>query len=120
MEQRKPAKSFEELQVWQAAHAFSLNVYKASAKFPDTERYGITSQMRRSAMSIEANIAEGFGRRTKADKARMYDIAIGSLYETTCYLILAKDLGYLTTDRLRDQVDEVGRLLNAYTHAVRK
>ena len=80
-----PAKSFEDLVVWRKAHKFVLEVYKLTAVFPKQETYGLSSQMRRAAASIAANIAEGFRKRGKADKARFLNIAEGSLEESHCY-----------------------------------
>jgi four helix bundle protein len=92
-----PARSFEDLIVWKKAHAFVLNVYRISKQFPREEIYGLTMQLRRSAVSVPANIAEGFKKRGKADKARVLNIAEGSLEEARYYLRLAEDLGYVNT-----------------------
>ena len=91
---RRPAKVFQNLIVWQKAHQFVLSMYGFSQNFPKTEMYGLTSQTRRSAISIPANIAEGFKKKTKPDKIKYMNIAQGSLEECRYYLILAKDLGY--------------------------
>ena len=115
---RPPARSFEELVVWQKAHEFVLGVYKLTATFPKQETYGLTSQLRRSAMSVAANIAEGFRKRGKADKARFMNTAEGSVEESHYYLILAGDLGYGDTESLMRTLDEVSRLLNAYSGAI--
>jgi len=112
------AKRFEDLIVWQKAHALVLGVYRESANFPRTEVYGLTSQMRRAAVSVPANIAEGFKKRGRSDKARFMNIAQGSLEETRYYLILGRDLGYLDGDAVRTQLEEVSRLLEAYTRAL--
>jgi four helix bundle protein len=77
-----PAKSFKDLIVWQKAHEFVLGVYKATACFPKHETYGLSSQMRRAAVSVASNIAEGFRKRGKADKARFLNMAEGSLEES--------------------------------------
>ena len=113
-----PAKKFEDLVVWRKAHDFVLAVYKLTALFPKPETYGLSSQMRRAAVSIAANIAEGFRKRGRADKARFLNIAEGSLEESHYYLILARDLGYAETDSLLDALDQVSRLLNAYSRAI--
>jgi four helix bundle protein len=113
------AKSFEELVVWQKAHALVLTVYRLSAGFPRAEVYGLTAQLRRAATSVPANIAEGFKRRGPLDKARLLNVAEGSLEEARYYLRLAEDLGYGSTRELRVQAEEVARLLGAYTAAVR-
>src|SRR5882672_4315487 len=88
-----PAKRFKDLIVWQKAHQFVLSVYKYAIKFPKEETYCLTSQFRRAATSIAANIAEGFAKRTKPDKIRMMNIAQGSLEECRYYIVLSNDLG---------------------------
>jgi four helix bundle protein len=113
-----PARSFKDLIVWQKAHAFVLEVYILTALFPKQEMYGLTSQMRRAAVSIAANIAEGFRKRGKADKARFLNTAEGSVGERQYYLILARDLQYAETDSLVKLLDEIGRLLNSYSRAI--
>lgn len=92
--QRAAARSFQDLLVWQKAHLFVLGVYRLSGGFPKSETYGLTQQLRRAAVSVPANIAEGFRRRGKNDKARFLNIAEASLEECRYYLILAQDLGY--------------------------
>jgi four helix bundle protein len=113
-----PAKSFEELEVWRKAHAVVLDVYRATRNFPREEMFGLTSQVRRSSASTPANIAEGFRRSTKADKARFYNMALASLDETRYHLLLAHDLGYVETGQLRTRIDEVARMLDSYTQAI--
>lgn len=95
-----PAKSFRDLQVWQKAHRFVIEIYALTAAFPKQETYRLSSQLRRSAVSIPANIAEGFRRRGKLDKARFMNVAEGSIEESRYYLILANDLGYGDTSKL--------------------
>jgi four helix bundle protein len=111
---REPAKRFEELIVWQKAHQLVLRVYKLTADFPKHEIYGLMSQMRRAAVSVPANIAEGFKKRGKPDKARVMNIAQASLEEVRYYFILSKDLGYMPMKTQADDVEEVARLLGAY------
>src|SRR5438094_4735814 len=89
----RPARTFQDLLVWQKAHQLVLATYALTAAFPKQETYGLSLQMRRAAVSIPANIAEGFRRRGKADKARFMNMAEGSVEECRYYLILAKDLG---------------------------
>ncbi|MGK2907024.1 MAG: four helix bundle protein [Desulfuromonadales bacterium] len=113
------AKRFEDLNVWKKAHNLVLAVYRLSMDFPATERYGLTSQLRRSMVSVPANIAEGFKKRGRADKFRYMNIAQGSLEESRYYLILAQDLGYGDTRQLRCCADEVGRLLSSYAEAIK-
>jgi four helix bundle protein len=116
--QRPAAQSFRDLVVWQKAHAFVLAVYRLTEAFPDREKFGLSHQMRRAAVSIPANIAEGFGKRSQAEKARFLNIAEGSLEECRYYLILAQDLGYAQTAPLMNTLEETSRLLNAYARAI--
>jgi len=104
--------------VWQKAHQFVLDAYKLSQSFPREEMYGLTSQFRRAAISIAANIAEGFKKRGQQDKARFLNIAQGSLEECRYYLILIADLAYADTTQLNNQLEEVSRLLTSYANAV--
>lgn len=113
-----PAKSFQDLIVWQQAHAFVLAVYHYSDYFPQKEVYSLTSQLRRAAVSIPANIAEGFKKKGQQDKARFLNIAQGSLEECRYYLILAKDLGYGDNQTLMPQLEEVSKLLERYSAAI--
>jgi len=115
---RVPAKSFQDLIVWQKAHQFVLSVYHYSDYFPQKEIYGLTSQFRRAAISIPANIAEGFKKKGRTDKARFMNIAQGSLEECRYYLILAKDLGYGDNPELTPQLEEVSKMLEKYTAAL--
>ena len=107
--ERPAALSFRDLVVWQKAHEFVLAVYRLTEPFPDREKFGLSHQMRRAAVSIPANIAEGFGKRSQAEKARFLNIAEGSLEECRYYLILAHDLGYGQTDSLTSTLAEVSR-----------
>lgn len=86
---------YKSLKIWQRAHALTLEVYKASARFPASERYGLVSQLRRASSSIPANLAEGAGRNTQRELARFCRIALGSANEAEYHLLLARDLGYL-------------------------
>jgi four helix bundle protein len=114
----KPARTFQDLLVWQKAHGFVLEVDALTTMFPKSETYGLALQMRRAAVSIPANIAEGFRRRGKADKARFLNIAEGSVEECRYFLILVKDLGYGDTLAISAALEEVSRLLGAYTAAI--
>ena len=115
---RAPARTFRDLVVWRRAHEFVLATYKYSSGFPRQETYGLCSQLRRSAVSIAANIVEGFRKRGRADKVRFMNTAEGSIEECRYYLILAEDLGYGTTEKLMPILEEVSRLLNAYSKAI--
>lgn len=118
MNKKIPAKTFEDLIVWQKAHAFVLNIYKYTGVFPKEEMYGLTSQFRRAAISVAANIAEGFKKRGKKDKARFLNIAQGSAEECRYYLILSNDLGYGVNKQLSDLLVEVSKLLESYSSAI--
>ena len=117
--QRLPAKNFKDLVVWQKAHQFVPGVYRLSKVFPREEVYGLTSQFRRAAISVAANIAEGFKKRGRADKVRFMTIAEGSLEECRSYLILTKDLGYGDPLELFGQLEEVSKLPGSYSAAIR-
>lgn len=95
-----------------------LSVYKYTESFPRDEMYGLTSQLRRSAVSIAANISEGFKKKGTPDKARYMNIAQGSLEESRYYLILGKDLGYGDNNDLKNQLEEVSKLLGAYLSSI--
>ncbi|MBI4669780.1 MAG: four helix bundle protein [Elusimicrobia bacterium] len=113
--------SFKDLDVWQKAHQLVLETYKTTKGFPPNEQFGLTSQMRRAAVSIAANLAEGFKRRTAKDKANFYNIAQSSLKELHYYWILAKDLGYvLSNQSVIEQVDIIGRMLLGLVRATRR
>ena len=115
---RVPAETFQDLTVWQKAHQFVLRIYSFTGTFPPFELYGLTSQMRRAAVSIPANIAEGFKKRGKPDKVRFMNIAQGSLEESRYYLILAQDLKYGDTSQLKAHLEEIGKLLGAYSKCI--
>ena len=116
---RPAAKNFEDLIAWQKAHVFVLEIYRQTESFPKSELYGLTNQLRRAAISIPANIAEGFKKRSPADKMRFFNIAQGSIEECRYYLILAQDLKFGEFSKARQQLDEAARLLNAYIMSIR-
>jgi len=114
-------KTFEELNVWQKAHAFVLCVYKSSETSPKKEDYALTSQFRRAVVSIAANIAEGYRKKGKADKLRFFNISQGSLEESRYYVILSKDLGYIDSDQKQELlglIEDTSRLLNSYCRVI--
>jgi four helix bundle protein len=115
---REPAKTFEDLLVWQKAHSFVLTVYQLTGAFPKHEIFGLTSQFRRAAVSIPANIAEGFRRRGSSDKVRFYNIAQTSIEECRYYLILTRDLGYADTTNASHLIQEVSKLLEAFSKSI--
>ncbi|WP_077022875.1 four helix bundle protein [Fuerstiella marisgermanici] len=109
-------KSFHDLVVWRKAHEFKLSVYKATKNFPTDERFGPASQLRRSAASITANIAEGCGRGSDADFGRFLQMAAGSASEVEYHILVARDLGYIDTQidaASNSQVIEIKRMLTA-------
>ena len=113
--------TFEDLVAWQKARLFIYDVYVATEKFPDNEKFGLTSQFRRAAVSIGANIAEGYKRLGKDDKLRSFNYSQGSLEECRCYIILSCDLGYITDSdaaKLIKEIEDTSRLLNAYCQAI--
>jgi four helix bundle protein len=114
----KSARSFQDLIVWKKAHEFVIGIYKITAGFPETEINGLTSQIRRSSISIPANIAEGFKKIGKADKLRYYNIAQASLEECRYYLLLSKDLNYCNTSNLSEMAEEISKLLEAYIRSL--
>ncbi|MBR8834792.1 MAG: four helix bundle protein [Stigonema ocellatum SAG 48.90 = DSM 106950] len=112
---------FEQLDVWQEAHKLVLLVYKNTASFPSDEKFGLVVQMRRSAVSVPANIAEGFKRRGIADKARFYNIAQASLEELRYYFILCHDLEYaIDYNNFYLKSEQIGKMLNALIKSISK
>lgn len=113
--------SFTKLTVWQEAHKFVLCVYKSTENFPKSELFVLVSQFRRAAISIAANIAEGYKKIGKADKLRFFNIAQGSLEECRYYIILSKDWNYIkeqSNSELLLTIETVSKLLNAYCHKI--
>lgn len=94
-EQNIKIQNFTDLDVWKYAHALYVSIYEATKTFPKEELFGLTNQIRRASLSVSSNIAEGFGRRTDADKARFYSISRGSLFEVQNQLYAARDIGIL-------------------------
>jgi four helix bundle protein len=113
-----PAKTFQDLIVWQKAHKLVLQVYKYSETFPKAEIFGLSSQLRRAAVSVAANIAEGFKKRGIKDKLNFLNIAQGSLEECRYYMILSKDLKYGDTSDLMMKIEEVSKLIESYRNAI--
>ncbi|MFN2498014.1 MAG: four helix bundle protein [Pyrinomonadaceae bacterium] len=113
------SKKFEDVEVWRKAHAWVLSVYRFTEVFPKHELFGLTSQLRRAAVSVPANFAEGFKKRGLADKIRIYNIAQGSLEECRYYLILARDLQYGNSDSLMYSLEEISKMLESYSRAIK-
>jgi four helix bundle protein len=113
------ARSFEDLTVWQKSHELVLKIYETTARFPRGELFGLVAQMRRAAISVPANIAEGFKKRGNKDKCNFYNIAQGSLEELRYYLVLARDLKYCEDIAgVWNLSDEVARMLTALIRSV--
>ena len=115
-------KDFRELKVWEKGHHLALEIYRATAKFPKDELYGLTSQIRRSCVSIPANIAEGCGRNGDAEFARFLQIAMGSASELEYHLLLSRDLGLVDAaiyEQLARETTEVKRMLTAFIQTLK-
>ena len=116
-------KSFRELIVWKKAYDLCLEVFRITKMFPGEERYVLSSQMRRSALSIPSNIAEGYGRKTRADYIRILYIAYGSVCELDTQISLSGDLNYIQgglLEKLQEEISEVGIMLRALIRALDK
>ena len=117
MDTGNKTKSFQDLRMWQAAHQFVLDVYCTTEDFPKHELFGLTSQLRRAALSIPANIAEGYRRKGKQEKLRFFNISQASLEECRYYLILSKDLNYFNSEKyiiLNNKLEDASKALNSY------
>jgi four helix bundle protein len=113
------SRTFEDVDVWRKAHAWVLTVYKFTEAFPKHELFGLTSQLRRAAVSVPANFAEAFKKRGLADKIRIYNIAQGSLEGCRYYLILAKDLCYGDSSSLMISLEEISKMLESYSRSIK-
>lgn len=96
-QERTTIKDFKDLHAWQKSHELTIRIYTLTNNFPRSEQFGLTNQIRRATVSVSSNIAEGFGHRTVADRVHFYDMARASLHEVQAQLLIAKDVGYLTT-----------------------
>ena len=109
-------KSYKELKVWQRSYQLCLEIYKITKGFPDEEKYGLTSQLRRAAVSVPSNISEGYGRKTTPEYIQFLYIAYGSVCEMETQILLSGDLGYISNGRLemlKEGIREVERMLKA-------
>jgi four helix bundle protein len=114
-------RNYRDLQVWKKAHDLTLELYRVSQRFPREEIYGITGQLRRAAVSIGANLAEGCGRRTSTELARFVRIALGSASELDYHLLLSRDLGFLSSDDFTSstaKLTEVRKMLTSFLQSV--
>ena len=112
---------FENVIAWQKAHVFVLSVYRLTKSFPKEELFGLTSQVRRAAVSIEANIAEGYKKLSKADKLRFLNISQASLEECRNYIILSRDLEYIDEENINtlyQQIEQASWFLNKYCKGI--
>ena len=115
-------KDYKELQVWQKAVSLVTEIYKTTHAFPADERFGLTSQIRRSVTSVPANIAEGWGRGSTKEYVQFLIIARGSLLELETHLIVSGNLGYLgqlQVTSAQKQIDEIGRMINSLIRSLR-
>ena len=113
---------FTKLLVWQKAHSLTISIYKLTSQMPPEEKFGLISQIRRSAISIESNIAEGCGRNHDKEFARFLDISMGSSFELRCQLLIARDLGYITPNQsriLESNILEINRMLGGFLKRLR-
>ena len=112
---------FEDVVAWQKAHRFAVETYKATRHFPEDERFGLVSQFRRAAVSIEANIAEGYKKLSRTDKLRFFNISQGSIEECRDYLLLARDLEYFAEgdfERMYLALEDASRMLQLYCDGI--
>jgi four helix bundle protein len=114
-------RNYRDLQVWSKAHGLTLDLYRVSRGFPREEMFGVTSQLRRAAVSVGANLAEGCGRRTSTELARFVRVAMGSASELDYHLLLCRDLGFVKNDdfeRAASGLTEVRKMLTSFLSAV--
>ena len=105
---------FKKLRVWQKSHDLTLKIYRETVGFPDTERFGLVKQLRKSVVSIESNLAEGSSRRGDLEFRRFLYMAMGSASEAECQLLISRDLGYMAPavcQRLTSGIEEIRRML---------
>jgi len=115
MENRTKIRAFTDLHVWQKGHELVLQIYKLTKAFPKGEFFGLVDQLRRAAVSLTSNIAEGFSRFSYKEKAQFYYMSLGSLTEIQNQLLIAKDLSYLPSEdfnKLADLTVEINKMLN--------
>ncbi len=115
--------SFEKLGVWQEARSLSVTIYKITGNFPQDERFGLVSQLRRATISIASNIAEGSGRTSYKDQANFYQIAYSSALEVLNQLIISSDLGFISIEDLavcRNKIESISNKLNSLRRSIKK
>lgn len=115
-------KNFTDLISWQKSHQIVLEIYKITKKFPSSEMFGLTNQLRRASVSISSNIAEGFTRQSAKEKCQFYYTSRGSLSEVLSQLLIARDVGYITPtefNKFSEAINEVGKLLTGLIKSIR-
>jgi four helix bundle protein len=116
-------KTYMDLKIWEKAIAFVTEIYKIPSNFPKSEMIGLTSQLRRASISVPSNIAEGYGRKSKAEFIRFCQIAMGSLFEAQTQLLIARNLGYMPDDVYNNSLDdsrEIERMISSFISSLRK
>jgi four helix bundle protein len=114
-DQKEPIKSFTQLEAWKEAHTFVVTIYQVTKKFPQDEQFGLTNQIRRAAVSISSNIAEGFSRQSFKEKVQFYSTSLGSLTETQNQLLISRDVGYVdqeTFQKMANQTVQISKLIS--------
>src|SRR3989344_8006674 len=114
MEGRSKIHSFKDLEAWKQGHVLVLSIYRITKKYPSNEQFGITNQMRRAAVSVTSNIAEGFSRVSSKEKAQFYAIAKGSLTEIESQVLISRDLGYISSvdfEQIEEEIEQARRLI---------
>jgi four helix bundle protein len=115
MQEKTKIKSFTDLKAWQESHNIVIRIYKITKNFPKEEVFGLTNQMRRCAVSVTSNIAEGFSRSSKKDKSQFYTIALGSVTGLQSQLLVAKDIQYISKQEFKqiaDKTVEINKMIN--------
>ena len=118
---KRTTKSFKDLNIWQRAHGLVLEIYRITRRYPQEERYGLVSQMRRAAVSVPANIAEGFRKKGIRDKLNFYNVAQASLDELCYYIILSKDLDYIHDNaHVVKEIEEIVKMLSGWIKSIER
>lgn len=118
-DEKRTTKNFKDLDIWRRAHGLVLEIYKITRRYPQEERYGLVSQMRRAAVSVPANIAEGFRKKGIRDKLNFYNVAQASLDELCYYIILSNDLEYIHGNaHLLKEMEEIARMLSGWIKSI--
>ncbi|OGN19018.1 MAG: hypothetical protein A3F48_04155 [Candidatus Yanofskybacteria bacterium RIFCSPHIGHO2_12_FULL_41_9] len=122
MEEKDKIKSFTNLNAWKTGHSLVVDIYELTKKFPKEELFGLTNQIRRAAVSITSNIAEGFSRQSLKEKAQFYSMSLGSLTEVQNQLLISRDVQYLNKesfDKIAERTVIISKLLNGLIKSIR-